>query len=349
MWRLGLVGGWIWLAILSWPTGGSAWADRIVFETGEELSGKTIRVLSQENDEVKIRTAYGTLVFPKEQIKTIELDPELHRTKPGAKGKLEALLANARRHVRREEWAEAAELYREVVKDPKATDRVLLEVAEFAEGHRYPDLAKTAYQQFLKQHPDRGDIRARLRELARQIEEAGMEELTTPPKRAGPEDGLEIKGWAPQQWGNAAEVTWVRRKEGPTNWMLRITFKANTRGKAALASPLRFRVEQNRTISFKVQNRTYEAIPVAVAVKTRPKWVFHESKQKMVGPRKTVEVRFDLTSRDWKSAATGWKHAIGLRDEDQIGEVILMIYNRRRGEVYVDDVRAGPKKAAPRR
>ena len=350
MWRLGiLIGGWTWLAAWSSSTAGLVWADRIVFETGEELSGQTIRVLSEENDEVKIRTAYGTLVFPKEQIKTIEIDPELHRTETtGPRGKLEVLLENARRHVRQEQWAEAAELYREVLKVPKVSDRILLEIAEFGEGHRHTDLAKAAYERLLQQRPDRADIRAKLRALARRIEEEGLEELTTPPKGATPDDGLEIKGWARQPWGNAAEVTWVRRKEGPANWMLRVTFKANTRGKSALALPLKFRVEQNRAISFKVQNRTYEAIPVAVAVKTLPKWAFHESEQKVVGPRKTMEVRFDLTSRDWKSAATGWKHAIGLRDEDQIGEVVLMIYNRRRGEIYVDDLQAGPKKAAPK-
>ena len=168
------------------------------------------------------------------------------------------------------------------------------------------------------------------------------------------EDGA--LAWAPREWGLPCKVTLVK-KGGNTR--LRVTVDKGDRDKVGLERPIELDMSSRDRIALEVENAGKAPARLAIALKAqgrlgRDTW-YESLPQALPGGKKT-RLEFSLKTRTFKTQRAKWKHKVRAKRLEGVGYLYLLIYTRRPGVFYIDNVTAerassGPvkKKARPKR
>jgi hypothetical protein len=163
-------------------------------------------------------------------------------------------------------------------------------------------------------------------------------------------ESLEIGEWQSPSWSNEITIEEVELDRGARgNHGMRLSFKGGAKDKAVAVRKVSLSLSGNDEISFSLFSPTKRKLEIAVAVTTGDKLAYFESKSRTVQAGTWAEMAIPLGRKDWKSEASNWKHESELRDRNDIRELLLLIYNlKNSGEIFIDELTAGPAKVRPK-
>lgn len=169
----------------------------------------------------------------------------------------------------------------------------------------------------------------------------------TPVAPASPEevDGLEAKsGWDVEEWGNPAEV----RIEDSPNGRGKVMYVKPQTGKNdknAISLLMKEDVSKLKSLTLEAHHNSAIPLSLALAVWTGDGEKYFESMAEPVAPgRWKYDLKFDLTSKDYKSAATNWEHKTEVSDLNQLRRLTLVIRGgESKEEIALDRIRAEPE------
>jgi len=139
--------------------------------------------------------------------------------------------------------------------------------------------------------------------------------------------------WKPTE-ANSCELATVSGSEGG---QLQLKFKPGQCDKSAVVRPLGLDLRSRSRLVFDVRNNTGEPIRVAIAFRTDE---YYESRSKSLRLGENKNVKFDLTSGDFKCAATNWACAAKLGRPESVSHLYILFYYNGTGSVLLDNIAA---------
>jgi hypothetical protein len=311
-------------------------ADIVYFKGNTSIECDVIKVTK---DNVTVKVAKGLFTFSKERVKKIEYDYEKKRTMLGKedyKGHYE--LGVWCLNCNQDDNALAQFLY--VEGKPGVPDEVYLKLAEIYLRRDNPKKAVEYYQNYLAKHPDDELIVKKLENLT--------EGETTSPKGEEPkslkkaDEGLEIlTGWRIEKWANPGIISHRKTVQRDVeNKILKVVYKAKSSDKTAARLQYTTDLTPKKICVMDVYNPDKRVISVAIAFVTNPGYNWYESKGIVLKQGWNLNVKFDLTGKDFKSKATNWMFNSKIKNRDNIVQFIVLIYNgTREGTLFFDNVK----------
>lgn len=160
----------------------------------------------------------------------------------------------------------------------------------------------------------------------------------------GPVDGLEaLPGWVAgdvQLWPNtnASEAKYVDHAD--SGKLLLIRWRGGEGEKAIVSRVGELSLPAAGRIRFRTYSYADHEIKLALALFVGDGRVYYETPTVRVPPKAWADHAFDLGMSNFKSAASNWEHASALDRPDQVKELVLLVYDRGSGSIYVDALRA---------
>ena len=144
--------------------------------------------------------------------------------------------------------------------------------------------------------------------------------------------------WPRQSWGDNATLSLV--KSGKST-VLKVDFTKGKEGKCALqrAIPKPWPFESRDAVVMDVDNKSKGGFQLAISLFTHGWKGFYESTGVYVKKGMNKDVTFDLRSKRFKCAQTGWAYKSPLKDPKAVSSIVLMIYPRNPGTFNLDNVR----------
>jgi len=149
-------------------------------------------------------------------------------------------------------------------------------------------------------------------------------EIPASPAKA---DGLEaLKGWRAARWADLAlcrqfNVAKTKRT------LLYLATGGGKKGKAAAGLGHEFILAGKGAVRLSVYNRSSAPVKVAVALWTGARSTYYETPARAVPVGKWQQLSFDLTAKDYKCAASKWKHSAGLGRERRLRMLAVLLYH----------------------
>jgi len=141
--------------------------------------------------------------------------------------------------------------------------------------------------------------------------------------------------WTSVRWKNANPCV-LSTVSGSETKRLKIVFPGGQQDKSAIVRPIGMDCTTRSRIRMDVYNDCGEPLRLAIAVQTN---TYYESRWQPLKIGMNPDVTFDLTTGDYKCAASHWSPAARIGKLDTVGYLYLLFYNRR-GEIVLDNVRA---------
>jgi hypothetical protein len=174
------------------------------------------------------------------------------------------------------------------------------------------------------------------------------------PASSAKKNGLEArKGWSAARWGDLAlcrqfKVGETKRK------LLYLATGGGKKSKAAAILGTRLLLADEGAVKVQIYNRSPAAVKVAIAMWLGRRGTYFESPARAVAVGKWQELKFDLTARDYKSAASKWQYKAALGKDRRLSRVAVLLYHDGKlCRILIDgltiDSKAPPKKTPPAR
>ena len=150
-------------------------------------------------------------------------------------------------------------------------------------------------------------------------------------------EGLETKGWQAEseQWSNpiSSKLVPLSGKEAGKDGQdakrtLEILCGSGGKDKATLRKPLAISAVAKHILIFRVKNSAEFALRIAIGVKTGDYEYFESEPQVVKYGEGYKELRFNLTSKTFKSAASNWVNNVPVANLEDLKEVQVVFYNR---------------------
>lgn len=144
--------------------------------------------------------------------------------------------------------------------------------------------------------------------------------------------------WPSQSWGDNTTLSLVKSGKSTA---LKADFTKGKEGKCALqrAIPKPWPFESRDAVLMDVDNKSKGGFQLAIAIFTHGWKGFYESTGVYIKNGMNKDVTFDLRSKRFKCAQSGWAYKSPLNDPDAVSSIVLMIYPRNSGTVNFDNVR----------
>ena len=153
-------------------------------------------------------------------------------------------------------------------------------------------------------------------------------------------DGLEAKsGWDVEDWGDPAEIRIDDSAE--RGKVMHVKLQPGEKGKCALSLLLKKDLTKMKSFSLEAHHNSTAPLNVALAVRTGTDEKYFESRPVSVAPgRWKYDLKFDLTSKDYKSEATNWTHETKVSDLKSARRVTLLVQGGTgKEEIALDRIR----------
>jgi len=138
--------------------------------------------------------------------------------------------------------------------------------------------------------------------------------------------------WRVEKWDNPGEGS-VVEKDG-VKWFKVVT-TGGDKDKVAIGANVRLDLSSRDAITVDLDNATEGVVKFALAIRTK-EWF--ETEPVDLAPGANLGVAFDLHSKKFKAASTGWKFTAALAAPESATGVWLLIYTKKAGEFYIGNV-----------
>jgi hypothetical protein len=162
-------------------------------------------------------------------------------------------------------------------------------------------------------------------------------EITTPPW----EDFSSSEGWGLADWGDKAELDFIKTQSIDGTEAAKITFdekgrRSDAKGIVFEKYNLKFDISDKNKMIFDIYNGTDSRIEASIMLDTTG---FCESIRKPVDPGLNRMV-FDLNARNFKKSESRWTHGSKFTKSQPVGQVMIIVYpwDEDRGVYYIDNI-----------
>ena len=155
-----------------------------------------------------------------------------------------------------------------------------------------------------------------------------------------PVDGIEaLPGWVaadPQQWTdvNASEAKYL--DHAGSGKLLLVRWKGEGKGKAIITRVGELSLPAAGRLRFRTYSYADHEIKLALGLFVGEERVYYETPEVRVPPRAWADHAYELGMRYFKCAASKWEHASALDRPEEVKELVILIYDRGSGSLYID-------------
>jgi tetratricopeptide (TPR) repeat protein len=339
---------------------GNAFKDKVIFIDDQTLEAG---VLSEDAKGYYFKIEYGQIYILKKRIKRIQYDYSA-RTEALPEKALKQRVKLGKMLLDQNMYDEAVQEYEKVTKLKGAPEEAWLNLGKAYNGIRHYEKAENALVKYLAKNKNDTEAKQLLAKVKKSTSENPESKN---PNETGAETPIETKEaeskkkfpdhlegdsrWSSERgsWSNASTVEIVKNKSpetGEDNLLLSVSFrKSNLQGKAkdkaAIRLNSRLDLSNAKSLVFDAYvPKNSPAVKMAIAFTITDKYIWYESPTKLIPSGKwNTAISFDLSSANFKTQGTGWKHNTKLKDTKQVKQMILLIYTKGTGRIFFDDIK----------